>query len=243
MDFSNLANHPEAQCLPVEILEAAKKRAHYFRGFYQNQGLEVNDFLGDLYLAWSENPDLPAETLVKRLNSRVRRDNLQDKIAKSSLASDIFFKNNDNPYSDDMENPEIADSCMDGIDQAEDLERMKKAEQEMEEIMAFALSKFGLGLKRKTVVDYLHKDMNGFISLAKSGIAERKKAGVRWRGFPQKSTRGRPAHLELDPVDKIDTFAPRRGEYYKSPDHYNSLRKIRRERKRNIEKNQLELAI
>lgn len=242
MDFSNLANHPEAQCLPVEILEAAKKRAHYFRGFYQNQGLEVNDFLGDLYLAWSENPDLPAETLVKRLNSRVRRDNLQDKIAKSSLASDIFFKNNDNPYSDDMENPEIADSCMDGIDQAEDLERMKKAELEMEEIMAFALSKHGLGLKKKTISDYIRKDMQGFISLAKSGIAERKKAGVRWQRY-EKNGRGRPAKFDLEHAINIDPFAPRQGEYYKSPDHYNSLRKIRRERKRNVQKTQLSLAI
>jgi hypothetical protein len=241
MDFMSYSNHPAAQCLPVEILEATQKRAHYFRSLYQNQGLEVTDFLGDLYLLWAENPDMDPDILVAKLNSKVRRDNLQDKIAKSALAADIFFDAHDHQVYDDDQPPEIAGPESDNEDM-ENLLLRAKAEDEMQEIMAFAMSKFGLGLKRKTISDYIRKDMQGFIALAKNGIAERKKAGVRWQGY-EKKCRGRPAHFELEQAINIDPFAPKRGEYYKSPDRYNSLRKIRRERKRNIKKNQLELAI
>lgn len=241
MDFSRLSSHPQAACLPPEILVAAEKRSHYFRNFYNNHGLEVADFIGDLYVAWAENPDMEPDILVARLNSKIRRGNLEDNIVKSKIAADIFFDSHD---SHDIENEGplgIAEIDSDH-DVMENLLLRAKAEDEMQEIMAFAMSKFGLGLKRKTISDYIRKDMQGFIALAKNGIAERKKAGVRWQRY-EKNGRGRPAHFELEHATITDPFAPRAGEYYKSPDKYNSLRRIRRERKRNVQKTQLSLAI
>jgi hypothetical protein len=240
MDFSNLVNNLEAKCLPHEILEAAKKRAGYFSVFYMKQGLEVGDFLGDLYLAWVENPDMEPDTLVSKLNSKIRRDNLQDHIIKSKMTADFFYDSKNQNEEDD--GPAIDSE----FEEMEDLQILGKAEDEMQEIMDFAMSKFGLGLKRKTVVDYIKNDMQGFIALAKTGIAEYKKSGSRWRGFskPRKG-KGRPATFVLSGFSQQieDPFSPKKGAYYKSPDHYNELRKVRRDRAKNIKENQIQLAL
>jgi hypothetical protein len=147
MDFSNLGNHLEAQCLPHEILEAAQKRAGYFASFYMKGGLEVGDFLGDLYLAWVENPDMEPDTLVSKLNSKIRRDNLQDHIIKSKMAADIFFDSKNQDADAEDEGPDIASDSE--FEEMEDLQNSGKSRRGNAGNNGFCHEQIWIGFKEK----------------------------------------------------------------------------------------------
>lgn len=240
MNFAQITSHPAASSIPAEILEAAKKRASHFQYFYQQQGMEIDDFISDLFLAWAENPELEPGKIVGMLNSKIRRGAVQDKITKSKMAADIFFESH-NP--EDPEDEDVSSAMIYEEQENEDVQKMEEAENEAVEIMEFATSAFGLGLRRKTVGDYLRRDAAGFVKLARSGLDEYRKQGARWRGLSCHSGRGRPANFELCGMAKNDSFAPKKGSYYKSPDHYNALRRIRRAAQKSVKTRQMELVL
>lgn len=235
-----LEMYPAAQCLPPELLVAAQRRAPFFAGLYGKQQLSVDDFIADLYIAWSENPDLPPELIVSKLNSRIRRDCVEDKIAKSSLAADVFFRQQRRNDDDEDDGADIA------VETGETETETEEAQREIiDHVLAFTRSPYGMGLSKKTVHDYVTTNPHRFFEAAKSRLAAFNSVPKsRRRCAPTHSMdhRGRPRNFRLVPPPcGDDPFKPHSGNYYRDPARYNALRAARRAQKRWLAEQQLSL--
>ncbi|MHB1882867.1 MAG: hypothetical protein ACYCPA_11850 [Acidithiobacillus sp.] len=103
----------------------------------------------------------------------------------------------------------------------------------------------GLGLKSKTITDYLNKKPQTLYRLGIKGLAEFDTTPKsQWRGYRQKNKSGRPANFRLECISGLadpDPFAPKHGNYYQDPARYNDLRRIRHQKKKAEKANQLDL--
>lgn len=189
-----LRSHPATSAIPEPVLVEAQKRLGYLLPFYQRQGLEMADLVADLFIAWVEHKTDDPAKIVARLNSRMRREVVEDNITRSAMAADAFF---DGFKRATEENEATAAE----EDEWQDLYSRLQAESEADKIWEFATQK--MGLKPRTVGDYLTRDPAAFLQRVKTemraiqsrlfsadGLAV---TAMEKRGRPRNGSKTRPA--------------------------------------------------